>query len=123
VDLEKHLYRNGTRIVKIFLHISKAEQKNRLLKRIDNQEKNWKFSNSDIKERDYWKQYMKAYEDCLSETSTNHSPWYIVPADEKENARLIVSQIVLDSFNSLKMAYPVTTAKRHQKLESFRRRL
>src|SRR5208282_1650466 len=118
VDLEEHLYRNGTRVIKVFLHLSKDEQRERFLERIDKAEKNWKFSLADIHERKYWKQYMKAYEACLSATSTPHAPWYVVPADDKENARLIVSQIVLDALNELKMAYPKTTAKRRGELKS-----
>ena len=122
-DLESHLYRNQTRIVKIFLHLSKEEQRKRFLQRIDDPHKNWKFSLSDIHERKYWKHYMRAYEDCLHATSTHHAPWYVVPADDKENARLIVSQIVLDSLHELKMAYPKTTAKRRRELESIRKLL
>src|SRR5580692_6909933 len=99
VDLESHLYRNGTRIVKIFLHLSREEQRKRFLDRLDEPEKNWKFSLADIHERGYWKEYRNAYEACLSATSMHHAPWYAVPADDKENARLIVSQIVLDTFN------------------------
>ena len=106
VDLEEHLYSNGTRIIKFFLHLSQEEQRKRFLERIDEPDKNWKFSLSDIQERKYWPEYMKAYEDCLNATSTHHAPWYVVPADDKENARLIVSQIILDTFNELKMAYP-----------------
>jgi PPK2 family polyphosphate:nucleotide phosphotransferase len=123
VDLEEHLYRNGTRIVKVFLHLSKDEQRKRFLERIDDPDKNWKFSAADIHERKYWKHYMKAYEDCLSATSTHDAPWYIVPADDKENARVIVSQIVLDALGKLKMAYPKTTAKRLQELKSVRKHL
>ena len=123
VDLESHLYRNGTRTIKIFLHLSKEEQRKRFLERIDEPDKNWKFSLADIHERKYWKQYMKAYEACLSATSTHHAPWYVVPADDKENARLIVSQIVLDTLNELKMAYPKTTAKRRRELKSIRKLL
>jgi PPK2 family polyphosphate:nucleotide phosphotransferase len=123
VDLEEHLYRNGTRIVKVFLHLSKDEQRKRFLERIDDPDKNWKFSAADIHERKYWKHYMKAYEDCLSATSTHGAPWYIVPADDKENARVIVSQIVLDALGKLKMAYPKTTAKRLQELKSVRKHL
>ena len=123
VDLEKHLYCNGTRIVKIFLHLSNNEQRKRFLERIDEPEKNWKFSLSDIHERKYWKHYMKVYEDCLSATSTHHAPWYIVPADDKENARLIVSRIVLDALNGLKMAYPKTTAKRRLELQAIGKQL
>jgi len=123
VDLEKHLYRNGTRTVKIFLHLSKEEQRKRFLDRIDDPEKNWKFSPSDIHERKYWKQYMKAYEACLTETSTHHSPWFVVPADDKLNARLIVSQIIIDTFKNLKMTYPKTTEKRQRELSSIRKNL
>jgi polyphosphate kinase 2 (PPK2 family) len=123
VDLEKHLHRNGTRIVKIFLHLSYEEQRKRFLERIDELDKNWKFSTADIHERKYWKQYMKAYEDCFRATSTHHAPWYIVPADDKENARLIVSQIVLDALGGLKMAYPKTTAKRRLELLAIKKLL
>jgi len=123
VDLEEHLHRNGTLIIKFFLHLSEDEQRKRFLERIDEPEKNWKFSDSDIQERTYWKHYMKAYETCLKETSTAHAPWYVVPADNKENARLIVSQIVLDALNGLKMAYPKTTAKRRLELETIRKQL
>jgi PPK2 family polyphosphate:nucleotide phosphotransferase len=123
VDLEAHLHRNGTRIVKFFLHLSKSEQRKRFLERIDEPEKNWKFSPADIHERKYWEQYMKAYEACLSATSSEVAPWYIVPADDKENARLIIAQIVLDAFNELKMAYPKTTAKQRRELEAIRKEL
>jgi PPK2 family polyphosphate:nucleotide phosphotransferase len=123
VDLEDHLYRNGTRIVKVFLHLSKNEQRKRFLERIDEPDKNWKFSLADIHERKYWKQYRKAYEDCLHATSTHHAPWYVVPADDKENARLIVSRIVLDALEDLKMAYPKTTAKRSRELQTIRKQL
>jgi PPK2 family polyphosphate:nucleotide phosphotransferase len=123
VDFEEHLYRNGTRIVKIFLHLSKGEQRKRFLARIDQQENNWKFSLADIKERKFWKRYRKAYEECLSATSTKNAPWYIVPADNKKNARLIISQIVLETFKGLKMEYPKTTSKRRKELELIRKRL
>jgi PPK2 family polyphosphate:nucleotide phosphotransferase len=123
VDLENHLYRNGTHTVKIFLHLSKDVQRKRFLARIDEPDKNWKFSLADVQEREYWKQYMKAYEECLSATSTRQAPWYIVPADDKENARLIVSQIVLDGLRELKGAYPQTTAKRRRELRSLRKLL
>ena len=123
VDLESHLYRNGTRIIKFFLHISKDEQRKRFLKRIDDQKKNWKFSTADVEERKFWKQYMKAYEDCLAATSLPHAPWYVIPADDKENAHLIISQIVLDRLNELKMAYPKPDTKRKQELERIRKLL
>jgi PPK2 family polyphosphate:nucleotide phosphotransferase len=122
-DLERHLYRNGTRTIKVFLHLSRGEQRKRFLERIDDPDKNWKFSLADIHERKYWKQYMEAYEACLSATSSHHAPWYVVPADDKENARLIVSQIVLDGLNELKMAYPRTTAKRRRELKAIRKHL
>jgi polyphosphate kinase 2 (PPK2 family) len=109
--------------VKIFLHLSKEEQRKRFLARIDEPDKNWKFSLADVQEREYWKQYMKAYEECLSATSTRQAPWYIVPADDKENARLIVSQIVLDGLRELKAAYPQTTEKRRRELKSLRKLL
>ncbi len=123
VDLEEHLHRNGTRIIKVFLHLSKDEQRRRFLERIEEPDKNWKFGLSDMHERKYWKQYMEAYADCLSATSTGHAPWYIVPADDKENARVIVSQLVLDAFEALKMAYPKLTAERREELESIRKGL
>jgi PPK2 family polyphosphate:nucleotide phosphotransferase len=123
VNLEKHLHTNGTRIIKFFLHLSEEEQRKRFLARIDEPEKNWKFSNADIEERKFWKHYMKAYEQCLAATSTDHSPWYVVPADDKENARLIVSQIVLDTLEGLNMSYPKTSAERHQELLTIRKRL
>ncbi|MGB6947439.1 MAG: ADP-polyphosphate phosphotransferase [Bryobacteraceae bacterium] len=122
-DMESHLYRNGTRIIKLFLYLSKDEQRKRFLERIDARGKNWKLSLADIHERKYWKDYMRAYEECLNATSTHHSPWYVVPADDKENARLIVSQIVVDTFNDLKMAYPKTTPKLRAELKSIRKLL
>jgi PPK2 family polyphosphate:nucleotide phosphotransferase len=123
VDLENHLHRNGTKVIKFFLHLSKDEQRKRFLERIDEPDKNWKFSLADIHERKYWKHYMQAYEDCLIATSTAHTPWYVIPADDKNNARLIVSRIVLDGLNKLKMAYPKTTAKRRRELKSIRKEL
>ena len=123
VDMENHLHRNGTRIVKFFLHLSEEEQRKRFLDRIDEPQKNWKFSQADIEERKFWKQYMKAYEACLSATSTKTAPWYVVPADDKENARLIVSKIILDTFKSLKMSYPETDSRREQELLSIRQQL
>ena len=122
-DLEKHLYRNGTRVVKVFLHLSKEEQRKRFLARIDDPEKNWKFSKFDLAERKFWKSYMKVYEECLSATSTSHAPWFIVPADDKETARLIISQIVLDTLQSLKMSYPKTSKVRLKELQAIRKTL
>jgi PPK2 family polyphosphate:nucleotide phosphotransferase len=123
LDMEKHLHRNGTRIVKIFLHLSKEEQRKRFLARIEEPDKNWKFSMADIHERKYWKQYQEAFAACLEATTTSHAPWYAVPADNKENARLIVSRIVLDALGGLKMSYPKTTPKRRKELEAIREEL
>ena len=123
VDLEQHLHRNGTRIVKFYLHLSKDEQRKRFLQRIDEPHKNWKFSLADVEERKFWKGYMSAYEDCLSATSTREAPWYVVPADDKENARLIVSKIILDTLNGLEMTYPEVSEARRQELRSIRERL
>jgi PPK2 family polyphosphate:nucleotide phosphotransferase len=123
VDLERHLYCNGTRTIKIFLHLSMEEQRKRFLERLDEPDNNWKFSLSDIHERKYWKDYVKAYEACLSATSTHHAPWYVVPADDKESARLIVSRIVLDALKDLNMAYPKPTKKRRSELQSIRKEL
>jgi PPK2 family polyphosphate:nucleotide phosphotransferase len=123
VDLEKHLFRNGTRVIKFFLHLSKEEQRKRFLDRIDDPDKNWKMNLPDVQERNFWKQYMRAYEACLSATSTDHAPWYVVPADDKKNARLIVSQIILDTLSGLEMAYPKSTASRRRELASIRKLL
>ena len=123
VDLESHLHRNGTRIIKFFLHLSEEEQRKRFMDRIDDPEKNWKFSLADIEERKFWKQYMHAYEACLSATSTEIAPWYVVPADDKENARLIISRIILDTFKTLEMSYPKTDEKRQRELQSIRQHL
>ncbi len=122
-DLEWHLGRTGTRIVKFFLHISKGEQKRRFLDRIDDPDKNWKFSASDVTERGFWKDYMRAYEDCLGATSTADAPWHVVPADNKDSARLIVSGIVLDTLESLGSRYPKTSDERQEELKAIRKQL
>jgi PPK2 family polyphosphate:nucleotide phosphotransferase len=123
VDLEAHLHRNGTRIIKFFLHLSKDEERKRLIERIDEPDKNWKFSLADVRERRHWKRYMEAYEACLSGTSTLHAPWYVVPADDKENARLIVSQIILDTMKELGMNYPKVDKARRKELQAIRKEL
>lgn len=120
VNFEEHLHWNGTRIVKFFLHLSPEEQRKRFLERIDEPEKNWKFSQDDLAERKLWKDYMKAYEACLSETSTKNAPWYVVPADDKKNARLIISRIILDTLKELKMEYPEPTKARRKELMAIR---
>ena len=122
-DSEAHLHRNGTRIVKIFLHLSKDEQRDRLIARIDEEDKNWKFDEGDIEQRQHWDKYMAAYADCLAATSTADCPWYVVPADDKKNARLIVSQILVDTLAGLDLHYPETTAARREKLLEIRRQL
>ncbi|MCA1732597.1 MAG: polyphosphate kinase 2 family protein, partial [Acidobacteria bacterium] len=123
VDMEAHLHRNGTRIVKIFLHQSKEEQRKRFLKRIDDPDKNWKLTPSDVEERELWDEYMHAYEECLSATSTADAPWYAVPADDKKNARLIISEILLDTFKDMKMSYPEPSDERREELQAIRERL
>ncbi len=121
--LERHLHRNGTRIVKIFLHLSKEEQKKRFLKRIDHAEKNWKFAIGDVEERKFWNEYQHAYEEALTHTTTSHAPWYAVPADDKHNARLIVSEIILDSLRALKMRPPQPTEEQKESLAAIRAKL
>lgn len=120
--LEQHLHRNGTRILKFFLHLSKEEQRQRFLARLDDPEKNWKFCMADIEERERWDDYQRAYEDALSATSTAHAPWYVVPADDKQNARLIVSQVIVEALDALDMHYPASTLSAEQ-LKDVRRRL
>jgi PPK2 family polyphosphate:nucleotide phosphotransferase len=120
---ERHLHRNGTRVLKFFLHLSKEEQRKRFLARIDEPEKNWKFSRSDIEERRYWKDYMKAYEACLGATSKRRAPWYVVPADDKQNARLIVSEVIVEALQDLQLEYPRLDAKKRKELKAIRRLL
>jgi len=123
LNLERHLDRNGTRIIKFFLHLSKEEQRKRFIDRIDRPEKNWKFSLADVEERRFWNDYMHAYERALSATSSKHAPWYVVPADDKRNTRLIVSRIVLDTLDSLELSYPKTSAARRRELRALRKQL
>lgn len=123
VDLEAHLHRNGTRIIKLFLHLSKDEQRKRFLERIDEPDKNWKFSLADARERGHWDDYMNAYEACLNATSTAHAPWYVVPADDKKNARLILSEIILDNMRDLRLSYPTVDKARLKELQAIRKEL
>ncbi len=123
VDLEDHLHRNGTRIIKFFLHISKDEQRKRFLKRLDDPSKNWKFSEGDLNERQFWKEYRSAYEQCFQATSTADAPWFVIPADDKPNARLIISEIVVDTLSKLKLHYPVTSPERKIQLQAIRKAL
>ena len=122
-DLEKHLYRNGTRVLKFFLHLSKEEQRQRFLRRLEDPTRSWKFSKYDLVERAFWKEYQTAYEECLAATSTEHAPWYVVPADDKLNARLIISQVVLHALKDLKMNYPQPDEARLKELQSLKRQL
>jgi len=114
---EKNLHENGTIIIKIFLHVSKEEQKIRFLDRINSPEKNWKFSLADAKERTYWDEYMKAYEDMLSATSTDYAPWFVVPADDKWFSRLCVTGIITEHFEKLKFNYPKVSKEQLAKLQ------
>jgi PPK2 family polyphosphate:nucleotide phosphotransferase len=123
VNFEKMLHRNGTRVVKFFLHISKEEQKRRFLQRIDEPEKNWKFSIDDIQERKFWKHYMKAYEQCLEATSTEHAPWHVIPSDDKSNARLIISEILVHVLKNLKMGTLKPNKARRRELLKIRKLL
>src|SRR4029078_7650069 len=123
VDFERHLDRNGTRIVKFFLHVSKEEQRRRLLARLEDPDKNWKFDAGDLAERDRCSDYMRAYEKCRAATSTDHAPWYIVPADDKANARLIVSQVVVDLLEGLKLRYPKVDGAKRKQLRAIPRQL
>lgn len=123
VDLEAHLHRNGTRIIKFFLHLSKDEQRKRFIARIDEPDKNWKFSLADVRERKHWNDYMEAYEACLAATSTEHAPWHVVPADGKKNARLIISHIILETMKGLGIGYPEVSQARRKELQAIRKRL
>ncbi len=123
VNFEKHLHHNGTRVVKFFLHISKEEQKRRFLRRIDEPEKNWKFSQADIRERKLWKDYMRAYEECLAATSTEHAPWHVIPSDDKPNARLIISETIVRELKNLKMGTLEPDEERRRELLKIRKLL
>ena len=123
VNLERHLDLNGTRIIKFFLHLSKDEQRKRFLDRIDKPQKNWKFTAADVQERKFWKLYMRAYEKALNATSTKHAPWYVVPADDKRNSRLIVSRILVDTLDDLKLHYPKSSPAQRSALRTLRKQL
>ncbi|MBX3744058.1 MAG: polyphosphate kinase 2 family protein [Verrucomicrobiae bacterium] len=123
VNMEDYLHRNGTRIVKFFLHLSKEEQRCRFLARIDEGEKNWKLGPADIEMRKHWDAFQDAYADCLGATSTSHAPWYVVPADDKKNARLIISHAIVETLKTLKMAYPEPTEADRKALREARKGL
>jgi PPK2 family polyphosphate:nucleotide phosphotransferase len=120
---ERHLHANGTRFVKIYLHLSKDEQLRRLLDRLDDPDKIWKASPADAEERGYWRDYMRAYEHALKATSVEAAPWHVVPADDKQNARLIVSQIVIDALDALALTPPPIDAERRRELKAIRAKL
>ena len=122
-DFEKHLWRCGTRVLKFFLHLGRDEQRERFLDRIDNAEKNWKFSEGDVAERQFWDDYQQAYEDAINATATEHAPWFVIPADDKKSMRLIVAQIVLDQLKSLDMKYPEVSDQRREEMQRYRERL
>ena len=116
-DFEKHLYRNGFPVIKFFLHVSKQEQADRLIARIKDPAKHWKFDEQDVKERGFWNQYMAAFEEAINETATANSPWYVVPADDKKNMRLMVSRIMIDELNKLPVAEPDVDEARAKELQ------
>jgi polyphosphate kinase 2 (PPK2 family) len=119
-DFEKHLVQNGIIVLKFFLHLSKEEQKNRLLARLDDEDKNWKFSPGDLKERKLWDQYMRAYEDMLQRTSTEFAPWNVIPADDKDSARLIVAKIIKKKLKSLDLKYPELSELEKNNLKNYK---
>ena len=120
---ERYLAQNGTALVKFFLHVSKEEQRRRFLARLDEPQKNWKFSLSDVKEREHWDEYMAAYEDMLERTSTEHAPWYVIPADHKWFMRMAVADIVVSTLEKLKPEYPTITEEKRRELEAARKAL
>ena len=117
---EKYLGRNGVVVRKFYLHVSKGEQKKRFLERLDNPEKNWKFSLADARERGFWNDYMKAYEEMIRNTATKHAPWYVVPADNKWFTRLVVAAAIVDTLDELNLAYPVMDEEKRQELADAR---
>ena len=123
VNFEDYLARQGVLIIKFFLHISKKEQKERLLARLDNPEKNWKFSEADVEERKYWDSYQKAYDHCISQTSHPAAPWYVLPANDKLTARLLASRIILDRLEELKLSFPEVGAEKRKSLGAYRKAL
>ena len=122
-DFEKYLYENGTIILKFFLHISKEEQKQRFLERIDTPEKNWKFSASDVNERKYWDKYQQAYSETILATSKKYAPWFIIPADHKWYMRYAVSQVIVETLERLNMSYPVLSKEMQAELEECKKNL
>jgi PPK2 family polyphosphate:nucleotide phosphotransferase len=122
-ELEKHLVRNGTAVVKFWLHVSKDEQRRRFLARLSSPEKNWKFSPGDVAERAYWDDYMAAYEEAIAATSTDEAPWYVIPADDKTYMRVAVSEVIVDALRDLDLAYPVVPESERRELAAFEKEL
>jgi PPK2 family polyphosphate:nucleotide phosphotransferase len=122
-NFEKYLYRNGTKVVKFFLNVSKNEQKKRFIERIDNQDKNWKFSTADAKERTFWKDYMKAYEEMIQKTASRESPWYVVPADNKSYARIVIASAVINALADLDLQYPEVSKEKIAELKALKQTL
>ncbi|MCF0057509.1 polyphosphate kinase 2 family protein [Dyadobacter sp. CY356] len=118
-NLEKYLYRNGIRVIKFFLNVSKKEQAERLIERIEDPNKNWKFEEQDVKVRDHWDEYMEAYQEAINETATKKSPWFVVPADDKKNMRLIVGSIIIEELKKMDMDYPEVSPARAEELQRF----
>ncbi len=118
-NLEKYLFRNGIRVIKFFLNVSKEEQANRLIERIEDPSKNWKFEEQDVKVRDKWQEYMQAYEDCINATASQKAPWFVIPADDKKNLRLTVAKIIAEELKKMKMAYPESGQQRTEELHHF----
>jgi PPK2 family polyphosphate:nucleotide phosphotransferase len=122
-NFEKYLHRNGTKVIKFFLNVSKDEQRNRFIERVDNPDKNWKFSPSDAKERGYWKEYMEAYEDMIRNTSTKNSPWYVVPADNKAYARIVIASAIINALDKMDLEYPEVGKEKIAELKQIKKAL
>lgn len=122
-NFEKHIYQNGTRIIKIFLNVSKEEQAKRFMKRLEDPSKNWKFSSRDLEERKLWDKYMSCYQEAIKETSTKNAPWFVVPADKKWYARLVVSEIIIETMKGMELHYPEMSSEQKARIEEFKQRL
>lgn len=122
-NFEKYLNRNGTIVIKFFLNVSKEEQKKRFIERIDDQDKNWKFSTSDAKERGFWDDYMNAYQDLIKKTTTTHSPWYVVPADNKSYARIVIASAIINALDEMGLEYPRVSPEKVAELQEIRKAL
>ena len=122
-NFEKYLNRNGTIVIKIFLNVSKEEQKARFIERIDDQDKNWKFSTGDVKEREYWDDYMHAYEELIKNTSTQNSPWYVIPADDKAYARIAIASAIITTLDEMDLEYPTVSTEKLEELQAIKKTL